>query len=180
MRYPDGGGLTASEREQREQIRLAAADLFEHGATAAQVARRFRVSVSSVNRWRQALAHGGRPALASKGPGGAACKLDPDQTEELQRVLEAGPAARGFADQRWTLARVIEVIHEEFDVTYSSSGLDELLHRLGWSVQTPTRRASERDEDEIAFWRGKQWELVKKPRRTWAPGSASKTRRARA
>ena len=33
----------------------------------------------SANRWRRALATGGRPALASKGAGGAPCKLAPAQ-----------------------------------------------------------------------------------------------------
>ena len=33
MRYPDGGGLTAEERARREQVRLAAAELIEAGAS---------------------------------------------------------------------------------------------------------------------------------------------------
>src|SRR5438046_1389722 len=60
MRYPDGGGLTAAERACREQVRLAAADLIEAGAGDGEVARRFRVSRMPANRWRRALAAGGR------------------------------------------------------------------------------------------------------------------------
>ena len=56
MRYPDGGGLTAEERARREQVRFAAAELIEAGASDRQVARRFRVSRMSANRWRRALA----------------------------------------------------------------------------------------------------------------------------
>ncbi|MFD8810285.1 helix-turn-helix domain-containing protein [Streptomyces sp. NPDC059627] len=68
MRYPDGGGLTAEERDRREQVRLAAADLIDAGASDREVARRFRVTRMSANRWRRALASGGRQALVSKGP----------------------------------------------------------------------------------------------------------------
>ena len=32
VRYPQGGGLTAGEREFREQVRLAAAEMFADGA----------------------------------------------------------------------------------------------------------------------------------------------------
>ncbi|WP_424923215.1 hypothetical protein, partial [Actinomadura rubrisoli] len=32
MRYPDGGGLTGQERARREQVRLAAAEMFAAGA----------------------------------------------------------------------------------------------------------------------------------------------------
>ena len=96
MRYPDGGGLTAAERARREQVRLAAAELIEAGAGDREVARRFRVTRMSANRWRRALAAGGRPALASKGAGGARCKLSPVQLRELDTVLDAGPAAWGW------------------------------------------------------------------------------------
>src|SRR5690348_16057765 len=71
MRYPDGGGLTAAERARREQVRLSAAELIEAGASDREVAKRFRVSRMSANRWRRALAAGGKQALASKGAGGA-------------------------------------------------------------------------------------------------------------
>src|SRR5213076_878 len=106
MRYPDGGGLTAAERARREQVRLAAADLMEAGASDREVARRFRASRMSANRWRRALAAGGRAALASKGAGGARCKLSAAQLRQLEAVLDAGTAAWGWADQCWTLARV--------------------------------------------------------------------------
>ena len=56
MKYPEGGGLTAAERGRRERVRLAAAELIEAGASDQEVARRFRVSRMSVNRWRRALA----------------------------------------------------------------------------------------------------------------------------
>jgi transposase len=181
MRYPDGGGLTAEDRVRREQVRLAAADLIEAGASDREVAKRFRVSRMSANRWRRALAGGGRTALASKGAGGAKCKLTPVQRAELEAVLDAGPAASGWdEDQCWTLARIAELTWRRFGVEYTLAGLDLLLHRLGWSVQVPARRAAERDEARIAAWREETWPVVKARRRTWAPGSASKMSQARA
>jgi transposase len=181
MRYPDGGGLTAAERARREQVRLAAAGLIEAGASDREVARRFRVTRMSANRWRRALAAGGRAALASKGPGGGPCKLSLAQVRELEAVLEAGPAVWGWdEDQCWTLARIAEVVHRRFTVDYTLAGLDLLLHRIGWSVQVPARQAAERDEAAIAAWREETWPVIKGRRRTWAPGWSSKTNPARA
>jgi transposase len=37
--------------------------------------------------------------------------------------------------------------------------MDVLLHRIGWSVQVPARRAAERDEDKIARWREEAWPI---------------------
>ena len=171
MRYPDGGGLDAAERARREQVRLAAAELIEAGASDREVARHFRVSRMSASRWRRALAAGGRAALASRGAGGARCKLTAAQLGELEAVLEAGPAASGWdEDQCWTLARITAVIRSRFTVDYTLAGADLLLHRLGWTVQVPARQAAERDEALIAAWRQETWPVVKERWRTWAPG----------
>ena len=65
------------------------------------------------------LAAGGREALASKGAGGARCKLFPAQVRELEAVLYAGPALWGWQDQCWTLARIGELVRERFGVDYT-------------------------------------------------------------
>src|SRR3954471_12149399 len=149
MRYSDGGGLTAEIRARRERVRLEAAEWIEEGASDREVAVRFRVNRVSANRRGHALAAGGRPALASKGAGGAHCRLSSAQLGELQVLLEAGPAACGWVDQCWTLARIAALVRERFGVDYTLPGVDLLLHRLGWTVQVPARRAAERNEDQI-------------------------------
>ena len=175
MRYPDGGGLTAAERARRERVRLEAAGLIEAGAGDSEIARRLRVSRMSVNRWRRALAAGGREALASKGAGGAKCKLTEAQVAELEAVLDAGPAVWGWQDQCWTLARVADQAWQRFGVEYTLAGVDVLLHRMGWSVQVPARRAAERDEAAIAAWKQETWPVIKGPSRSRARGWSGRT-----
>jgi transposase len=180
MRYADGGGLTAAERQRRERVRFQAADRFADGASDREVAREFRVSRMSANRWRRAFAAGGWDALASKGPGGAVCKLDQAQLAALEAALQAGPAAQGWTeDQCWTLARVAELIEKTFGVAYTVGGVDYLLHRIGWSWQAPARRAAERDQAAIAAWKAEQWPVVKGRRPSWVRGCASRTRPAK-
>jgi hypothetical protein len=71
-------------------------------------------------------------------------------------------------------------VWRRFGVEYALAGMDVLLHRLGWSVQVPARRAAERDEAAIAAWREETWPVIKGRRRTWAPGSVSRMSPARA
>jgi len=71
-------------------------------------------------------------------------------------------------------------VRRRFGVEYTLAGVDLLLHRAGWSVQVPARQAAERDEAAIAAWKAVTWPVIKGRRRTWAPGSASKTSPARA
>src|SRR5215472_10072915 len=90
MRYPDGGGLTAAGRARRERVRLEAARMYEQDVGAVQVAHELRVSAKSAHQWRRRWRAGGQAALASKGAGGAVCRLSGAQ---LGRLRAAGPAA---------------------------------------------------------------------------------------
>ena len=113
MRYAQGGGLTAEGRRRREQVRLEAVERFGQRAPAAVIAAELRVSERSVRRWRRAWEAGGVAGLASRGQA-ARCLLDEAQLAELERVLEAGPLAAGWTDQRWTLARVRDLVARRF------------------------------------------------------------------
>jgi transposase len=161
MRYPDGGGLSAEGRARREKLRLQAAQMFQQGMTPVQVARSLRVSAKSAYQWRRRWRAGGETALASRGPGGAVCRLSGGQLARLRAALDAGPAAYGWQDQRWTLARVTALIGRLFHVRYTVRGTSYLLHRIGFSPQVPVRRAAERDEAAIAAWRAETWAKVR-------------------
>jgi len=98
-------GWTRRERGRREWVRPAAAEMIEAGASDREIAKHFRVSRMSANRWRRSLAAGGREALASKGAGGARCKLTTIPVAELEQILDAGPLAAGYTEQCWPLSR---------------------------------------------------------------------------
>jgi putative transposase len=139
-------------------VRRQAAGMFEQGIRPVQVAGLLRVSTKSAHQWHRAWEAGGAAALASKGPGGTGCKLDDGQLTRLRAALDVGPAAYGWdADQRWTLARVAELIGRLFGVSYTLRGVSYLLHRNGFTLQVPAHRAIERDEAAIAEWRHATW-----------------------
>ena len=161
MRYPDGGGLSPAGRVRRETLRLQAARLFAQDVAPVEVAARLRVSTKSVYQWRRRWRAGGEQALASTGPGGAGCRLSDAQRDRLRAELERGPAEHGWADQRWTLARVATVIGRLFHIRYTPRGTAYLLHRMGWSWQVPRHRAAEREEGAIAAWRTRTWAKVR-------------------
>jgi transposase len=88
-----------------------------------EIARRLRVSRTAVYGWRHRWRRGGTAALASKGPSGARCRLDGSRLRRLAEALDEGPAVHGFgADQRWTLARVRDLIARLFRVRYTVRG----------------------------------------------------------
>ncbi|WP_374224282.1 winged helix-turn-helix domain-containing protein [Streptomyces sp. ISL-66] len=56
-----------------------------------------------------------------------------------------GPAAHRWSeDQRWTLARVAELIHRLLGYRYTPRGVSYLLDRLGWSSPSEAEKNTSR------------------------------------
>ncbi len=162
MRYPDGGGLSTQGRARREKLRLQAAQMFEQDIDPVQVAKCLRVSTKSAYQRRRRWRAGGAAALASRGAGGAVCRLDERQLARLRAALDLGPATYGWReDLRWTLARVAALISRLFHVRYTLRGVSYLLHRIGFTPQVPVHRAAEPDEAAVAAWRAGTWAKVR-------------------
>ncbi len=139
-------------------MRLAAAAMYEQVIKPVQVAHELRVSTKSAYQWRRCWRAGGTASLASKGAGGAVCRLSLVQLARLRGALDLGPAGWGWdEDQRWTLERVATLIGRLFHVRYTLRGTSYLLHRIGFTPQVPAHRAAERDEAAIAAWRNVTW-----------------------
>ncbi len=139
-------------------MRLAAAAMYEQDMKPVQVAHELRVSTKSAHQWRRRWRAGGTAALASRGAGGAVCRLGSPQLSRLRAALDQGPAAWGWAeDQRWTLERVTTLIGRLFHVRCTLRGTSYLLHRTGYPPQVPVHRAAERNEAAIAAWRDVTW-----------------------
>ena len=96
MRYSDGGGLTVAGRVRRERVRLAAAAMFEQDMNPVRVAHEMRVSTKSAYQWRRRWRAGGKTALASKGAGGAVCRLSAAQLARLRAALDQGAGRPGL------------------------------------------------------------------------------------
>ncbi|MEV0185204.1 winged helix-turn-helix domain-containing protein [Streptomyces sp. NPDC050625] len=152
MRYAQGGGLTAERRQFRERIRYEAGERFARGAKTAVIAKDLRVSERSVERWRRAWREGGMEALASTGPVRLP-RLSDGQFAELEKELALGPAEHGWEDQRWTLALIRALIAFTFGIDCSMAAVWRLLHRHGWSWQSPACRALERNAQAVALWK---------------------------
>lgn len=89
-------------------------------------------------------------------------RLEEEEFAALHRALLKGPVAHGFSTELWTLSRVAALIRRQFGVRFHKGHGWTLLRRLGWSVQRPTTRARERDEEAIARWRSRTWTRLKK------------------
>jgi transposase len=104
---------SAAELEAR---RLRAVDLLRDGKSNTEVARLIGVDVSSVKRWKRALAQGGIAALAAKPNRGRPPRLTLEQMKALSSLVRAGAQAAGFCTELWTCRRVAQAIRDRFGV----------------------------------------------------------------
>jgi transposase len=159
------GHLTHDQLEER---RREAARLLRTGRLSqAEIARQLGVSRTAVSQWAARLKAGGLRELRQRPRGGRPAKLSTDQKRQLRRKLKRGARRAGFATERWTLARVQQVIERDFGVRYHRNHLSRLLDGLDWSLQQPLPRAQEREEEVIRAWLAHDWPRIKKGAATW-------------
>jgi transposase len=95
----------------------------------------------------------------------------------VEQALLEGATAHGFVGELWTLERVGVVIGRLTGVHHHPAWVRALLrHRLGWSVQRPTRRAAERDQAAIDRWVTERWPAIKQTPNDAEPAWSSSTR----
>jgi transposase len=168
----------AEERAALEARRLRAAELFAQGRSQAEVARELGVSRQSAHVWHARFEQGGVDALRSRGPTGPDPKLSAAQLTRIEQALLQGARANGFDTDLWTLERVAVVITQLTGVRHHPGHVWSILRqRLGWTLQRPERRASERDEQAILHWVQHEWPRIKKGPPQNRPGSSSSTNR---
>lgn len=178
MRYAQGGGLTDAKRAARERIRLQAVERFEGGEKNREIAAALRVSERSVERWRRAWRERGKAGVLSKGSAGRP-RLTQEQIVELKRELERGPLAHGWADRRWTLARIVTVIGRLFHVSYTVEGTWRLLKRHGWSWRQPARSEIDCEDAAVDLWKKDVRPRARAPRSHIGHGSPSRAKSGR-
>lgn len=150
-------------REQMQQRRMEGGRLLQQGRLSqAEIGRQLGVSRMAVSQWAQRMKAKGLRGLWSHKSPGRPSRLGRDQRRGLLRILKRGALAAGFRTDRWTLARIQEVIEREFGIRYQLNYVGELLHRWDWSVQQPVARAVERDDQLVKAWLRHDWPRIKK------------------
>lgn len=150
--------------------RQKAIALFEQGERQAAVAAALKVSRQSVSRWYQDWINQDTKAIHGATQAGRKRRLSKQQVLQIQKELLTGAMAHGYSTDLWTLPRVAQVIERTTAVRYHPGHVWRVLRQMGWSLQRPTLRAKERDEQKIRLWKRRTWAKVKKTLKSSEPG----------
>lgn len=115
----------------------------EEGMKPLQIAKVLGVGITTVRTWLKRFEQEGDsyllPATIGKGKKPF---LDSEQVANLSNILVTKTAEDyGFEGDFWTRKRIGQVIEQEFNVTYKERSVGDLLKRMGFSRQTPQKKA---------------------------------------
>lgn len=144
-------------RDWREGRRLRAWELHEQGWSGQAIAEALGVTGGAISQWLKRARAGGAEALRSHPPPGPTPKLTEAQRAALPGVLAKGAEAYDFVGDVWTTKRIAVVIKRVFGVSYHPAHVSRLMRQIGWTVQKPVVRATQRDEAQVATWRDQTW-----------------------
>src|SRR3954462_2975056 len=154
--------LSSQASDWREGRRLRALELKERGWKQTEIADALGVTEGAVSQWMKRAREEGEQALRHKPPPGAPPRLSEDERAKLPQLGAQGAEAHGFRGEVWTCERVAEVIRREFGVSYHPAHVSRMVRALGLSLQKPSRRADQRDEEAIERWKDERWPSLKK------------------
>jgi len=137
--------------EQLARIRNQGLALLDKGRKPKEVAEILNVTPRCVYRWRQESKKPKRKKAPR--PLGRPRKISKKQVERLEKALDRGAFAFGYAGDYWTLDRIAQIIWQLFKVRYHPSAVWHVLNRMGWSSQRPQRRAFHRNDAAIVEWK---------------------------
>ncbi len=147
------------EKSWREYRREQAWVLKQQGWKQKDIAEALGVSEGAVSQW---MVRGRLGELAARPVPGKTPGLNSDARATLRDILDAGAEASGFEGEVWTQGRIRQVILEQFGIRYSERHIGRILRRMGYTLQTPEERASQRNPEAIAAWQTHGWAEVKK------------------
>lgn len=156
--------LSKEATDWREGRRLRAWELKKEGWSQQRIADALGVSKGAVSQWMKRGREGGVEALKRRPAPGAAPRLSEEQRARLPELLARGAPAHAFRGEVWTCERVAKVIRREFGVSYHPAHVSRLVRASGLSLQKPSRRANQRDDEAIERWKEEEWPSLKRGR----------------
>lgn len=135
--------LARSELDGRVRLRLLALAHLKEAKSPREIGAMLKVHPKTVLKWLGRFRAGGVAGLAEQPGRGAKRGLPVEQEAALKALIEQGQAQRGGGSLSGEDIRAL--VAEHFGVSYSLSGIYEVLHRAGLSWVSARSKHPQRD-----------------------------------
>jgi transposase len=135
-----------SSCDKNEKLRLQALLLVKNDLSPAKVAEDFSVHRSTVHRWMKRAEEENLLSLKCKPGRGVKSFLSAEQLSELRKAISKPiPTDDGYS-RGWQTKDAIQFVREKFGISYSESGMRQIIKDLGLSKITCRPRSKRRNE----------------------------------
>jgi transposase len=140
------------ERNAKQRDRYRAVAMALEGLSTEHIMYTLSRSKNFVQRWTYFYRDGGIEAIIPKPQKGRPVKLAGESAQNFKQRIADGPttADGGLCTLRGKDA--VRILHNEFGVKYSLSGVYELMHRLGLACLKPRPRHRHNDPAATEQW----------------------------
>jgi transposase len=144
---PDITTAICHSSDKNEKLKLQALLLVKNGLGPANVAKSFSVHRSTVHRWMKQAEEEGLYSLKCKPGRGIKSFLTSDQLSELKTDLSKPiPTDDGYS-RGWQTKDAIQFVKERFGISYSESGMRQIIKDLGFCKITCRPQSKKRNEE---------------------------------
>jgi len=126
----DFASLAKKEKSGRVRVRFLALSNLQRGMSHRKTAKMLQVSAVSINNWVNRFKKAGLEGLQDKALGRGRNQMLPKNKEEELKELVL-KAQKNLTGGRLIGDDIIELVKKKYGITYSSSGIYHLLHRIG-------------------------------------------------
>jgi transposase len=158
-----------SDKEPRVALRFQGILLSLDRLSVNDIAQSLHVHRSTVHSWILAWNEHREIGLLEGHRSGRLPLLSDEDKERLWDIVESGPVAYGLNTGVWSSPIIVQIIEDEFDVSYHPGHVRKLLKRLGLSVQRPTTKLVQADPKQQNRWTRYIYPNIKKKRGKKAP-----------
>jgi len=153
--------------EVLEQYRFRAIELRNKKWKVGDIAEAFGVNRRAVSRWFTVYSNLGKGGLKSKKAPGPSTKLSEKEISSILKSLENPATDFGFETPLWTCKRLQLVIKRKTHKDLHISNVWRMLIKLGFSNQSPEKRALQADPKEGDRWLKEEWSKIQQYAKRW-------------
>jgi transposase len=140
------------DKEPRVLLRIQGILMSLEGRTTGEIAHDLKVHRSTVPLWIEQWNRYREEGLWEGHRSGRPQRLEEDDRERLQDILDSGLVAYGLDTGIWTSPLVRQVIADQFGQEYHAGHVRKLLRQLGYWVQRPMTRLVQADLIQKRKW----------------------------
>lgn len=139
---------TANQNIPKAQTKITVIMMCMDGHGVLEISRILKISNTTAGRYIKRFNGGGLDELLDyKKASGAPCKLSEAERQFCYEIFQQTPKEAGFGvSANWTSPMMQEFIKKEFGKKLTPTGIQKMLHRMGFSFTRPTYTLARADK----------------------------------